>query len=73
MQAFKYAFMSIKCGNTSNAVSTGSEKFSSWMLSQKFEPETENLKSLAENPIIAFEKDFLRWMLSDGASAALPG
>lgn len=71
MQAFKYAFMSIKCGNTTNAVSTGSEKFSSWMLSQKFEPETENLKSLAENPIIAFEKDFLRWMLSDGASAAL--
>lgn len=71
MQAFKYAYMSIKCGNTTNAVSTGSEKFSSWMLSQKFEPETENLKSLAENPIIAFEKDFLRWMLSDGASAAL--
>lgn len=71
MQAFKYAYMSIKCGNTTNAVSTGSEKFSSWMLSQKFEPETENLKNLAENPIIAFEKDFLRWMLSDGASAAL--
>ena len=71
MQAFKYAFMSVKCGNTRNAVSTGSEKFSAWMLSRKFEPETENLKSLAENPIIAFEKDFLRWMLSDGASAAL--
>ncbi|KAA2240433.1 beta-ketoacyl-ACP synthase III [Chitinophaga agrisoli] len=71
MQAFKYAWMSVKCGNSSNGVSTGSEKFSSWMLSQKFEPETENLKSLSENPIIAFEKDFLRWMLSDGASAAL--
>ncbi|MVT10751.1 beta-ketoacyl-ACP synthase III [Chitinophaga tropicalis] len=71
MQAFKYAWMSIKCGNTSNAVSTGSEKFSSWMLAEKFEPETENLKHLEDNPIIAFEKDFLRWMLSDGASAAL--
>ena len=71
MQAFKYAWMSIKCGNTSNAVSTGSEKFSSWMLAEKFEPETENLKLLEDNPIIAFEKDFLRWMLSDGASAAL--
>lgn len=71
MQAFKYAWMSIKCGNTSNAVSTGSEKFSSWMLARKFQPEAENLKSLDENPIIAFEKDFLRWMLSDGASAAL--
>lgn len=71
MQAFKYAWMSIKCGNTTNAVSTGSEKFSSWMLAEKFEPETENLKHLEDNPIIAFEKDFLRWMLSDGASAAL--
>lgn len=71
MQAFKYAWMSIRCGNTSNAVSTGSEKFSSWMLAEKFEPETENLKHLEDNPIIAFEKDFLRWMLSDGASAAL--
>lgn len=71
MQAFKYAWMSIRCGNTSNAVSSGSEKFSSWMLAEKFEPETENLKQLENNPIIAFEKDFLRWMLSDGASAAL--
>jgi 3-oxoacyl-[acyl-carrier-protein] synthase-3 len=71
MQAFKYAWMSIRCGNTANAVSTGSEKFSAWMLAQKFQPEAENLKSLDENPIIAFEKDFLRWMLSDGASAAL--
>ncbi|QJB35398.1 beta-ketoacyl-ACP synthase III [Chitinophaga oryzae] len=71
MQAFKYAWMSIRCGNTANAVSTGSEKFSAWMLAQKFQPEAENLKALDENPIIAFEKDFLRWMLSDGASAAL--
>lgn len=71
MQAFKYAWMSIKCGNSNNAVSSGSEKLSSWMQANKFEPETENLKSLDENPIIAFEKDFLRWMLSDGACAAL--
>lgn len=71
MQAFKYAWMSIRCGNTANAVSTGSEKFSAWMLAKKFQPEAENLKALDENPIIAFEKDFLRWMLSDGASAAL--
>ncbi|WPQ62813.1 beta-ketoacyl-ACP synthase III [Chitinophaga sancti] len=71
MQAFKYAWMSIKCGNSANAVSTGSEKFSSWMLSEKFEPETDRVKLIDNNPIIAFEKDFLRWMLSDGASAAL--
>lgn len=71
MQAFKYAWMSIRCGNSANAVSTGSEKFSSWMLSEKFEPETDRVKLIENNPIIAFEKDFLRWMLSDGASAAL--
>lgn len=41
------------------------------MLSEKFEPETDRVKLIDNNPIIAFEKDFLRWMLSDGASAAL--
>ena len=29
------------------------------------------LKEVEENPIIAFEKEFLRWMLSDGAAATL--
>ncbi len=71
MQAFKYAWMSIRCGNTSNAVSTGSEKFSAWMLAEKFQPEADAQKALEQNGFIAFEKDFLRWMLSDGASAAL--
>ncbi|MFB6455055.1 beta-ketoacyl-ACP synthase III [Chitinophaga sp. Hz27] len=70
MQAFKYAWMSIRCGNTSNAVSTGSEKFSAWMLAEKFQPEADKQKLLEQNGFIAFEKDFLRWMLSDGASAA---
>ena len=27
--------------------------------------------SLKENPLLAFEKEFLRWMLSDGAGAIL--
>ncbi|RAJ11029.1 3-oxoacyl-[acyl-carrier-protein] synthase-3 [Chitinophaga skermanii] len=71
MQAFKYAYMSIKCGNTSNAVSTGSERLSTWMQATKFEPETAIVHEIEGNPIIAFEKDFLRWMLSDGACAAL--
>ncbi len=71
MNALKYGFLSIKSGNTKNAVCTGSEKVSSWMLSGKFEKEVENLKTLEEQPIIAFKKDFLRWMLSDGAGAFL--
>lgn len=71
IQAFKYAYMSVKCGNSSNAIAVGSEKVSSWLKADKFDDEAEDLKHLIENPIIAFEKDFLRWMLSDGAGAAL--
>lgn len=71
IQAFKYAFMSVKSGNSANAVAVGSEKVSGWLKSDKFNAEAEDLKYLEENPIIAFEKDFLRWMLSDGAGAVL--
>ena len=71
MNALKYAYMSVLTGNTDNAVSTGSEKLSTWMSAQNFEQENAKLKQLEENPIIAFEKEFLRWMLSDGAAAVL--
>ena len=39
MNAFKYAFLSVGSGNTSNAVSTGSERVSTWMQAQKFNSE----------------------------------
>jgi len=71
MNALKYAYFSIASGNTSNAVTTGSEKLSSWMSSQNFEEEVHKLKELEANPLLAFEKEFLRWMLSDGAAAVL--
>ena len=71
MQALKFGYMSVASGNTSNAVCTGSEKLSSFMLAQYFEKETERLSEMAKHPIISFEKDFLRWMLSDGAGALL--
>lgn len=71
MNALKYAYMSVLTGNTDNAVSTGSEKLSTWMSAQNFEQENAKLKEIEENPIIAFEKEFLRWMLSDGAAAVL--
>lgn len=71
MNSLKYGFLSIKSGNSKNAVCTGSEKVSSWFLSQKYNPEVSNLKNLEELPIIAFKKDFLRWMLSDGSGAFL--
>ena len=71
MQALKFAYTSILAGNTTNAVVTGSEKLSSLMRADHFEKETERLAEMDKNPIISFEKDFLRWMLSDGAGALL--
>ncbi|ESU23763.1 darB protein [Flavobacterium enshiense DK69] len=71
MNALKFGYLSVKSGNTKNAVCSGSERVSTWMLADKFKNEVANLKSLEEQPIIAFKKDFLRWMLSDGAAAFL--
>ena len=41
------------------------------MLAKNFEGEYEKLQQIEKNPLIAFEKDFLRWMLSDGAGCML--
>lgn len=71
MNALKYAYLAIAAGNAKSAVCTGSERVSSWLRADKFNNEAERLIALEQNPIIAFEKDFLRWMLSDGAGAML--
>jgi 3-oxoacyl-[acyl-carrier-protein] synthase-3 len=71
MHAFKYAYMAVKTGDVHRAVATGSERFSGSLRSEVFEDEAQKLKQLEENPYIGFEKEFLRWMLSDGASAFL--
>jgi 3-oxoacyl-[acyl-carrier-protein] synthase-3 len=71
MQALKYGYNSILAGSSNNAICTGSEKLSSLMQAEHYEKETERLAELDKHPIISFEKDFLRWMLSDGAGALL--
>lgn len=71
MHAMKYAYLSIKSGEKSKAVSTGSERLSRALRAEQFELEYNKLAELEENPYISFEKDFLRWMLSDGAGAFL--
>lgn len=71
MNSLKFGFLSIRSGNSKNAICTGSEKVSSWLNAQMYNHEAANLKNLEEQPIIAFKKDFLRWMLSDGAGAFL--
>jgi 3-oxoacyl-[acyl-carrier-protein] synthase III len=71
MHALKYAYLSIKAGEAHQAVSTGSELMSLVMRAGVFEEEVHHLIDLHENPYIAFKKEFLRWMLSDGAGAFL--
>jgi 3-oxoacyl-[acyl-carrier-protein] synthase III len=70
--ALKYAWMSVLSGQASHAVATGSEVASLLMRGRNFEPENAaRVSELEARPEIAFEKDFLRWMLSDGAGAML--
>ena len=70
--ALKYAFLNIKAGESNKSVVVASELASGIMKSENFEAECEHkISELNANPEIAFEKDFLRWMLSDGAGSVL--
>lgn len=70
--ALKYAYMAVLAGLAKTAVATGSEQASAVLHARNFEAESEfRVAELENNPEIAFEKDFLRWMLSDGAGAFL--
>ena len=71
MHAFKYAYMSVKIGEKKKAVSCASERLSPVLRADQFEDEIQQLVKLEQNPYISFDKDFLRWMLSDGAGAFL--
>ena len=71
MQAMRYIYMSILTGSAKNAVCCGSERMSAWMAARYFEKETELFSQIEKRPMLAFEKEFLRWMLSDGAAALL--
>ena len=64
--------MGVAAGEFRRAVACGSEISSAVMRSSLFTEELESkTAALESNPEIAFDKDFLRWMLSDGAGAAL--
>lgn len=71
MHAFKYAYMSVKLGEVKKAISSGSERLSRLLRSDQFELEVQKMGELETNPYLSFEKDFLRWMLSDGAATFL--
>ncbi len=70
--AINYAFMAVASGLRRNAVAAGSELSSVMMRAHNFTAETDaQIAELESRPELAFEKDFLRWMLSDGAGALL--
>ena len=71
IQAMRYAYMSILTGSAKNAVCCGSERMSAWMTARYFEKETELFSQIEKQPMLAFDKEFLRWMLSDGGAALL--
>lgn len=72
MSALKYAWLNVAAGLHERAVAAASEAPSYAMKAENFEPEVAHkIAELEAHPEIAFEKDFLRWMLSDGAGAAL--
>ena len=70
MTALKYAYLGVKSGEFQMAVASGSELASPILHARNFRSESlQKVESLKKIPEIAFEKDFLRWMLSDGAGA----
>lgn len=70
--ALKHAWLAVRAGDVQRAVATGSELASPSLRASCFEAEVDHkLNELKVHPEIAFEKDFLRWMLSDGAGALL--
>lgn len=72
MSALRYAALGVAGGLADTAVATGSERFSSFMRAGMFDDDaTHTVESLREQPEKAFHRDFLRWMLSDGAGAML--
>ena len=67
--ALKHAYLSVKAGEVANAVATGSELASSYLRASHFRSRVE--ADVNANFYLAFEHEFLRWMLSDGAGAVL--
>lgn len=70
--ALKYAYFCVASGMHASAVATGSELSSAVFGAKNYSSEVDaKVTELEGNPELAFEKDFLRWMLSDGAGAML--
>ncbi len=69
MTALKYGYLNIAAGDSMNAVTTGTELASSFFRANFFTPQPNVDDHIDKKPLLAFDADFLRWMLSDGAGA----
>ncbi len=70
MLALKYAYMNVASGVSQNAVAVGSEMASSFTRANFLSTNGQADHDIEKRPLLAFDADFLRWMLSDGAGAA---
>jgi 3-oxoacyl-[acyl-carrier-protein] synthase-3 len=69
MTALKYATLSVAGGSTTNALVTASELASAVLRASHFESQVD---ANGYDPLaLSFDQEFLRWMLSDAAAAAL--
>ena len=68
ISSLKAAYANVALGLSDNAVATGSELASSLLRSNFFE-HLEGDPDFKNHPILTFDSDFLRWMLSDAAGA----
>ncbi len=69
MTALKYAYMNVATDSSKNAVAVGSDLASSYSRATFFAADIASETDLEAKPIRAFDAEFLRWMLSDGAGA----
>ena len=67
-EALKYCCYALASGDADEAICAASERTSALLRAENFKAEGDVI-ALNKRPILAFEKDFLRWMLSDGAAA----
>lgn len=71
MTALKYAAMAVKTGDVRTAVAGAAERTSSHLRASHFTAELAARAVDERDPYVGFDQEFLRWMLSDGAGAAV--
>jgi 3-oxoacyl-[acyl-carrier-protein] synthase-3 len=71
MTSLKYAYVNVLSGTARAAVATGSEVASTGFAVQNFKASERSTIDPESNDYASFDREFLRWMLSDGAGAML--